>query len=159
MWIELFDKSEENNFPLQYLPSNNIEEYEIRFVIWRLRNIQKFQSAKLNLSVKLEITQDDSNKEIKDFTDIHYNYIDGFAVFNYRFVEKILYPNKTNLLKLTVLNNSSMITGSQEVLAEFTIDLTSHLRKLKKFKKYFPVKKKWDDLIGIIFYVLEYILY
>lgn len=156
MWVELFDKSEENNFPLQYLPSNNIEEYEIRFVIWRLRNIYKSQSEKLNLSVKLEITQDDNNREIKDFTDIHYNYNDGFAVFNYRFVEKILYPNKTNLLKLTVLNNSSIITGSLEVYAELIIDLTSNLRKIKKFKKYYPVKRKWENLIGTyhIFYQL-----
>jgi hypothetical protein len=146
--VEIFDKSEENNFPLQYLPSNNIEEYEIRFVVWRLRNIQKSQSEKLNLSIKLEIFQDNNIKDSNDFTDIHYNFIDGFAVFNFRFVEKILYPNKTNLLKLSVINNPSFVTGSQEILAEHTIDLTSNLRKIKKYKKYFPVKKKWEELTG-----------
>lgn len=99
------------------------------------------------MSVKFEIFQD-GKENIKEFTDIHYNYISGFAIFNYRFVEKILYPNNTNLLKITIINNPSMITNSEELLAEHKIDLTPHLRKIKKFKKYFPVKKKWEDLIG-----------
>jgi len=153
MWIELFDKSDENKYPIQYLPSNNIEEYEIRLVVWRLRNIKRLNSEILNLSVKLDIIQDDINRKIQDFTDIHWNYTDGgFAIFNYRFVEKIIYPNKTNILKLTVCNNTK--TG-MEVNSELTIDLTSHLRKIVKLKKYFPQKIIWDDLIGITIFKLK----
>jgi len=143
MWIEIYEKNQENAFPLQPLPSNCIEEYELQFVVWRVKKIPKSQGEKIDISVKIEISQ--NNYKSEDITDIHYNSRDGNAVFNYRFVEKLHFPNKFNRLTIKVLNNRTL---SSEVKAELNIDLTNYLRNIRRKRSKIQKKKNWERLTG-----------
>jgi len=160
MWAEVFEKSQESKFPLQLLPSNSIEEYELRFVVWKVKNIQKPVGDKIDISVQIRVSQ--NNHESEDNTDIHYNSRDGKGVFNYRFVERLFFPNKYNRISLKILKNNTL---SNEVKGELIIDLTSYLRNIRRTKSKIKVKKCWERLSGekkilfIFFLILIFTIY
>jgi len=144
MWAEIFEKSQESKFPLQFLPSNSVEEYELRFVVWKVKNISKSAGEKIDLSVKINIYQ--NNHESSDNTDIHYNSRDGKGVFNYRFVERLFYPNKYNRITIKVLKNNTISTEDK---GQLVIDLTNYLRNIRRTKSKIKVKKCFERLKGI----------
>lgn len=139
-------------FPLQQLLTNDIDEYELRLVIWRVKKIPKNNNSKISIQVKIEIFQENNNEHEKDETDIHYNSNNGNGVFNYRFINKLLYPKNFNKLNIKVFSNSVNVS-------EYQLDLTKSLKKIHKTKNKFIIKKCWQKLSGINYYLLGFILF
>jgi len=146
LWIEIFKKSQEFQFPAEELSTNFKEKYEIRIVIWRTRNVPLVEGDKVKIMVKLRINEE--GKDIDEETDVHHNSKDGKGIFNWRFVYSFFFPKKINTIKLMIYNYNPISTS--ELIGEKTLDMLSLYKKIHRTKATIVNDKDWIKLSILI---------
>ncbi|CEM08627.1 unnamed protein product [Vitrella brassicaformis CCMP3155] len=139
LWVEILMKQQVAKRPIEALPSPDPEEWELRAVVWRVKNVRKENQDSVCIFVKGSYTND-TNHSLEQTTDTHYNSKDGTGQFNWRWVFRVTSPSVYPVLKVQLWEWG--LTGSAP-LSETTIDLTADLARAKRSKASLHKERTW----------------
>lgn len=141
MCLEVIPRSKNSLFPVTSLEQHNVEQYELRIVIWNTENVPLVNGS---VNIQVKVSMFNGEKEVEEKTDTHNNSKDGKGEFNYRLIFDFLYPsNKTNL-NMYIYNDHTL--SKDDVLGSVTIDMKKYFNKILNTKQEIIIEKEWVDL-------------
>ncbi|KAK2195576.1 bifunctional C2 domain superfamily/C2 domain/Ferlin family [Babesia duncani] len=143
-WIEMMDVVTAKTRPIRTIGGLEPSDYELRLVVWRVKNVALEGTSSISLYVRGIFQTDEQQEVIKD-TDIHYNSKDGNATFNWRFKYPIRIPSEYSQLKLQLFSYS--LLSSSELIGEGVVDLSLDFNRVKRHRGHYNIPKFWVDCI------------
>lgn len=130
VWVELMTHEASLAKPVTVLASPDPEDYQLRMVIWSIKNVPLGENASVSVFVRGTYHLDNANVLTQD-TDVHYNSRDGSGRFNWRFVWDIKIPAQQAVVKLQIFNSHFFLQGAEPV-SECNIDLSYDFAAARK---------------------------
>eukprot|EP00929_Paragymnodinium_shiwhaense_P027034 TRINITY_DN15962_c0_g1_i1.p1 TRINITY_DN15962_c0_g1~~TRINITY_DN15962_c0_g1_i1.p1 ORF type:complete len:1367 (-),score=384.67 TRINITY_DN15962_c0_g1_i1:67-4167(-) len=129
LWVDILFGHQQSELPPQPLPSTQPQKYELRVVIWKMKDIITIDESVPSVQIIAKIFLDDGTEEIQE-TDTHKNAADGSATFNWRLIFKqIKIPCRNARLYLTAWNIGYT---SSDTICEVILDLTKDFAQAKR---------------------------
>lgn len=147
LWVEIMTAQNANAHPIDILQSPEPEEFQLRFVIWRTKDVAPPDGEDAtNVQVTGQM-QLDSGEALRQETDVHYGSIDETATFNWRFLFNVLIPCQDASIKLQVLSKSSLTNMGGETLCEVCLDLATDFVEARRTKSVVELPKTYVQLM------------
>lgn len=122
MWVEVLTVEEARRQPLVRLHKISKELYEIRLIIWELRDVPLINASSVDVYVRVMFDPSGwSGSEITKDTDVHYSSTDGRALYNYRLKFNIETPCEFPRLKFQI-KDFNLVSGDESI-GETTLNL------------------------------------
>merc|ERR1712039_328213 len=137
MWVDVLTQKQSQERRPTLLPSTEPLPFHLRVVIWRVSRVD-VRDGIPDLFISGRHTLDDG-EIITDETDTHYGAEDGVGTYNWRLIFRILVPCRDPRLELRLQNDYKI--GSDEVLAELTLDLSKDLQTARKTNCTIEIKR------------------
>jgi Ca2+-dependent lipid-binding protein len=117
-WVEIFSMANKSSSaPALDITPEPIKEYEMRFIIWKTKEIEMMDFEGTS-DVYCRTFLDDKEDH---YTDTHWRNQNGKASFNWRNLIKI--KSKQDEYKLTIQTYDKDIFASDEIIGEFSLDV------------------------------------
>ena len=136
--IDILTEKEEKNSPPLLLEKPKNALYELRLIIWSLKNIKSPKKQIFDLFVRAQIsTQGWTSKTLSKETDVHMM-SKGDALYNYRMKFPFSLPCAFPRLKIAIFDFETFSTD--EAISETTIEFENVFDVLKKENYFFKEK-------------------
>ncbi|EEA05687.1 C2 domain-containing protein [Cryptosporidium muris RN66] len=127
-WYEILSEQAAKAIPVTPLASADPQTFQLRIVVWRVRQVPVESNTSISLYVSAVYNQEENNSETQS-TETHYNSKDGTGVFNWRFVYNIKIPTQYPILKVQLWSYGLI---QSENIGECSIDFSNDFGKARK---------------------------
>jgi len=127
--VDILHAHETSQIPTQPLPSTQPQKYELRVVIWKMKDIITMEGGVPSVEIIATMNLDDGTIE-EHKTDLHKNAADGNATYNWRLIfKKIKIPCRNEKLYLRAWDVGYT---SSDTICEVILDLQKDFAQAKR---------------------------